>query len=343
VSLLVVDVVPVGVPARTFAKLAAVSRPSSTPPEAATEFSSGAGPVVAVVGATASGKSELALDLAERLGGEIVNTDSMQVYRGMDIGTAKLPPTQRRGITHHLLDVLDVTEPATVAEFQGWAREVIADCRERDVTPVLVGGSALYTRAILDRFEFPGTDPVVRARLEEELVEGGAETLHARLAEVDPAAAAQVLPSNGRRVVRALEVIEITGRPYSASLPEQRYHYDHAVQIGVDIDRDTLDRRIEQRVEQMWAQGFVDEVRVLVGQGLREGRTAHRALGYQQVLAFLDGELTEDEARERTISGTRRFARRQDSWFRKDPRITWVRYDDPARVERAMAAISAAG
>jgi tRNA dimethylallyltransferase len=257
----------------------------------------------------------------------------------MDIGTAKLPTAERRGITHHLMDVLDVTEPATVAEFQGWAREVIADCRERDVTPVLVGGSALYTRAILDRFEFPGTDPVVRARLEEELLEVGGESLHARLAELDPAAAAQVMPSNGRRVVRALEVIELTGRPYSASLPEQRYHYEHAVQIGVDIDRDALDRRIEQRVERMWAQGFVDEVRALVGQGLREGRTAHRALGYQQVLAFLDGELSEDEARERTTSGTRRFARRQDSWFRKDPRITWVRYDDPARVEQALAAI----
>ena len=326
---------PVGVPADTFAKLAAVSRRPSTPPAVTPVVA----PVVAVVGATASGKSDLALDLAERLGGEIVNTDSMQVYRGMDVGTAKLPAAERRGITHHLLDVLDVTEPATVAQFQGWAREVIADCRRRAVTPVLVGGSALYTRAILDRFEFPGTDPVVRARLEGELAEVGAAALHARLAEVDPAAAAQVLPSNARRVVRALEVIEITGRPYTASLPEQRYHYDHAVQIGVDIDRETLDLRIEQRVERMWAQDFVDEVRALVGHGLREGRTAHRALGYQQVLAFLDGELTHDQAKERTVTGTRRFARRQDSWFRKDPRITWVRYDDPERVEIALAAI----
>ncbi len=296
--------------------------------------------VVAVVGATASGKSELALDLAAALGGEIVNTDSMQVYRDMDIGTAKLPDDQRRGIPHHLLDVLDVTEPATVAEFQAMARAVIDECSQRGAVPVLVGGSALYTRAVLDQFDFPGTDPVVRARLEKELEELGSGALHARLRELDPAAAEQVMAANGRRVVRALEVIELTGRAYSASLPEQRYHYPHAAQIGVDIDRETLDHRIEQRVDRMWADGFVEEVRSLVAHGLREGRTAHRALGYSQVLAFLDGELTEAEARERTITGTRRFARRQDSWFRKDPRVTWVRYDDPDRVELALEAIS---
>jgi tRNA dimethylallyltransferase len=295
--------------------------------------------VVAVVGATASGKSALALDLAERLGGEVVNTDSMQVYRGMDIGTAKLPLPERRGLTHHLLDVLDVSEPATVAEFQRWARDVIDDCQRRDVSPVLVGGSALYTRAILDEFEFPGTDPAIRAHLEEELASVGASVLHSRLAERDPAAAAQVLPSNGRRIVRALEVIELTGRPFTASLPEQRYHYEHAVQIGLDIDRATLDARIEERVEHMWAAGLVAEVEALAGRGLREGRTSRRALGYQQVLAFLDGELTEAEAKGRTVTGTRRFARRQDSWFRKDPRITWVRHDDPARVERALEAV----
>jgi tRNA dimethylallyltransferase len=297
-------------------------------------------PVVAVVGATASGKSALALDLAERLGGEIVNTDSMQLYRGMDIGTAKLPPAERRGITHHVMDVMDVTEPATVAEFQGLARAVIEDCHRRQVTPVLVGGSALYTRAILDRFEFPGTDPGVRARLEEELATLGAEALHERLSGLDPVAAAQVVPSNGRRVVRALEVIEITGGPFSASLPERHYHYGRAVQIGVDIDREALDRRIEQRVDDMWAAGFVEEVRSLADAGLREGRTASRALGYQQVLAHLDGELSEEEAKEQTVSRTRRFARRQDSWFRKDPRITWVRYDDPERLTKALDAIA---
>ena len=293
------------------------------------------------MGATAAGKSGLALDLAERLGGEIVNTDSMQLYRGMDIGTAKLGPAERRGVAHHLLDVLEVTEPATVAEFQGWARAVIDDCRGRGVVPVLVGGSALYTRAVVDRFEFPGTDPVVRARLEGELAEIGPGRLHDRLAQVDPAAAAQVLPSNGRRVVRALEVVEITGRSFTATLPEQTYHHEATVQVGVEVDRDLLVERIDRRVDQMWADGLVAEVEGLVPRGLREGRTAHRALGYQQVLAMLDGELTEHEARERTASGTRRFARRQDSWFRKDPRVTWVAHDDPDRVDRAVAAVHA--
>ena len=296
------------------------------------------GPVVAVVGATAAGKSELALELAIRLGGEIVNTDAMQLYRGMDIGTAKLPPGDRRSIVHHLLDVLDVDEPATVAEFQSWAREVIDDCLRRGVTPVLVGGSALYVRAVLDEFSFPGTDPDVRARWERSLAAVGAEALHAELASRDPAAAERILPSNGRRIVRALEVIEITGQPFAASLPSPRYHYPGACQVGVDIDRPTLDARIAARVDAMWEAGLVDEVRELVVQGLREGRTANRALGYQQVLAFLAGSITEDEAREQTVTGTRRFARRQDSWFRKDPRITWVRWDDPARVDLALAA-----
>jgi tRNA dimethylallyltransferase len=295
--------------------------------------------VIAVVGATASGKSALALDLAERLGGEIVNTDSMQVYRGMDIGTAKLPPAERRGIAHHLIDVLEVSEPATVAQFQGWAREVIEDCHARGVVPILVGGSPLYTRGVLDEFEFPGTDPVVRARLEHELAEVGADALHSRLAEVDPVAAERVLASNGRRVVRALEVVEITGRPFSAMLPELTYHYAGAVQVGVEIPRDVLDQRIERRVGLMWELGLVDEVRALLPRGLREGRTASRALGYQQVLAFLDGQLTEDEARERTVTGTRRFARRQESWNRADPRIRWVAHDDEQLVETALEAI----
>jgi tRNA dimethylallyltransferase len=299
-------------------------------------------PIVAVVGATASGKSDLALGLAARLGGEIVNTDAMQVYRGMDIGTAKLPLAERRGIPHHLLDLLEVTEPATVAEFQGWAREVIAECRGRDVVPVLVGGSALYTRAILDEFDFPGTDPEVRARYDAELATHGPEALHRRLAEVDPAAAAGIIATNGRRIVRALEVIEITGRPFTATLPAPRYADPATVQIGVDIDRPTLDRRIAVRVEQMWQQGFVDEVRHLADRGLRDGLTANRALGYRQVLAFLDGEITEAEAIEQTIVGTRRFARRQDSWFRKDERIAWVSHDDPDKVDRALAAIGQA-
>jgi tRNA dimethylallyltransferase len=296
-------------------------------------------PIVAVVGATASGKSGLALDLVERLGGEIVNTDAMQVYRGMDIGTAKQPVADRRGIPHHLLDLLDVTEPATVAEFQGWARAVIADCRSRGAVPVLVGGSALYTRAILDEFEFPGTDPAVRARYDAELANLGPEALHRRLTEIDPTAAQGIIATNGRRIVRALEVIEITGRPFTSTLPEHRYADPLTVQIGMDIDRPTLDARIAARVEQMWAAGWIDEVRRLAENGLRDGLTANRALGYRQILAFLDGEVTEAEAKEQTINATRRFARRQDSWFRKDPRIVWVDHDDPNRVDVALGAV----
>jgi tRNA dimethylallyltransferase len=293
-------------------------------------------PVVAVVGPTAAGKSDLSLDLAERLGGEIVNTDAMQVYRGMDIGTAKLPPDERRGIPHHLLDLLEVTDPATVAEFQSRARAVVDDCRARRVTPVLVGGSALYTRAVLDRFEFPGTDDAVRRRLEDELAQVGPAALHERLRGLDPEAAAKVLPGNSRRVVRALEVIELTGRPFTASLPERRYFYDGTVQVGVRIPRPVLAERIELRVRRMWDDGLVDEVRRLVARGLRDGRTASRALGYRQVLAFLAGESTEAEAFDATVVGTRRFARRQDAWFRGDPRIGWVDWDDPDRVDRAV-------
>ena len=296
-------------------------------------------PIVAVVGATASGKTGLSLDLAERLGGEIVNTDAMAVYRGMDIGTAKPTAAERRGIPHHLLDVLSVREPLTVAEFQRTARSVIDELRARGAVPVLVGGSALYTRAILDRFEFPGTDADVRARLDAELAEVGSSELHRRLAGLDPEAAERILPENGRRVVRALEVIEITGRPFSASLPRMEYVDPASAQVGVDIDRPTLDERIERRVEQMFADGFVAEVAGLLKDGLAEGRTASRAIGYPEVTAYLAGELSLDEARERTVTATRRFARRQDAWFRKDSRITWVRYDDPDRVERALAAI----
>jgi tRNA dimethylallyltransferase len=297
-------------------------------------------PVVAIVGPTASGKSELSLDLAERLGGEVVNTDAMQVYRGMDVGTAKLPPAERRGIPHHLLDLLDVDQPASVAEFQRMARAVINELRGRGTAAVLVGGSALYTRAILDRFEFPGTDPVVRRRLEEVLAEEGAAALHQRLADADPLAAQGILPTNGRRIVRALEVIEITGLPFSASLPRLEYAFDNAHQIGVEIDRPTLDERIALRVDRMFEDGFVAEVEALLAKGLADSLTAIRAIGYREVTAYLRGELSEERAREATAAATRRFSRRQDSWFRKDPRITWVRWDDPERVDRAVAAVS---
>ena len=304
----------------------------------------GAVPIVAVVGATAAGKTGLSLDLAEALDGEIVNTDAMQVYRGMDIGTAKLPAAERRGIPHHLLDLLEITDAATVAEFQQFARDTIADLRAAGTVPVLVGGSALYTRAVVDRFDFPGTDPAVRERLEQELADAGVEALQARLAELDPVSAGRIeemTPGNGRRIVRALEVIEITGKPFSARLPVPEYVDPATIQIGVDIDRETLDARIEQRVGEMFEQGFVDEVRRLLDRGLLESRTALSAIGYRPVAAHLAGELTLAEARDRTVQQTRRFARRQDAWFRKDSRVVWVRYDDPDRVARAVAAVRA--
>jgi tRNA dimethylallyltransferase len=297
-------------------------------------------PIVAVVGATAAGKTGLSLDLAERLDGEIVNTDAMAVYRGMDIGTAKPPVDERRGIPHHLLDLLDVTEPLTVAEFQGWARTAIAEVRGRGHTPVLVGGSALYTRAVLDRFEFPGTEPDVRRALEADLAEVGPAALHARLATADPDAAARILPDNGRRIVRALEVVTITGRPFSASLPERVYADPHSIQIGVDIDRPTLDERIAERVKQMFEAGLVEEVRGLLDSGLEQGRTARTAIGYREVTSYLRGELRLDDAVEQTTTATRRFSRRQDSWFRKDPRVVWVPWDAPDRLERAVAAVA---
>lgn len=296
-------------------------------------------PLVAVVGPTAAGKSDLGVELALRLRGEVVNGDSMQLYRGMDIGTAKLPVPERRGVPHHLLDLLDVGEPATVAEFQTWAREAICDCRRRGVTPVVVGGSALYLRAVLDEFEFPGTDVDVRTRLEAELAVVGPGALHARLQALDPAAAKVILPTNGRRIVRALEVIEITGRPYQATLPHHVYAFDGVVQVGLDVPRDELDARIAARVDRMWSTGFVDEVRRLDRAGLRTGRTASRALGYRQVLSYLAGECTEAEAREATVRSTRRFARRQDTWFRRDPRIRWLPYDAPDLIARAVSAV----
>ncbi|MGA4981194.1 tRNA (adenosine(37)-N6)-dimethylallyltransferase MiaA [Streptomyces cellulosae] len=279
--------------------------------------------VIAVVGPTAAGKSDLGVFLAQRLGGEVVNADSMQLYRGMDIGTAKLTPEERGGVPHHLLDVWDVTETASVAEYQRMARARIDALLAEGRWPILVGGSGLYVRGAVDNLEFPGTDPEVRARLEEELALRGPGALHARLAAADPDAARAILPSNGRRIVRALEVIEITGRPFTANLPGHASVYD-TLQIGVDVARPELDERIARRVDRMWEAGLVEEVRALEAQGLREGRTASRALGYQQVLAALAGECTLEEARAETVRATKRFARRQDSWFRRDPRVHWL-------------------
>ncbi|MGX2994134.1 tRNA (adenosine(37)-N6)-dimethylallyltransferase MiaA [Streptomyces sp. JNUCC 64] len=279
--------------------------------------------VIAVVGPTAAGKSDLGVFLARELGGEVVNADSMQLYRGMDIGTAKLTPEERGGIPHRLLDVWDVTVTANVAEYQRLARAEIDRLLAAGRWPVLVGGSGLYVRGALDNLEFPGTDPVVRARLEEELALRGPGALHARLAAADPEAGRAILPGNGRRIVRALEVIEITGRPFTANLPGHDAVYD-TVQIGVDVPRPELDARIADRVDRMWEAGLVDEVRALQERGLRDGRTASRALGYQQILTALAGECDEREARDETVRATKRFARRQDSWFRRDPRVHWL-------------------
>lgn len=297
--------------------------------------------LVTIVGPTAAGKSDLAIGLAMALGNaEIVNVDSMQIYRGMDIGTAKLSPAQRAGIRHHLLDILDIMTPATVAEFQGWARQAIEDCRGRGVVPILVGGSALYIRAVLDKFEFPGTDPKIRARWDAALADRGPEALHAELSSRDPDAGEAILPTNGRRIVRALEVLELTGKPYAATLPAHEYAFDDVTVIGIDVPREILNERIARRVDLMWEQGLVDEVRALRDQGLEAGRTASRALGYAQVLDFLNGRITEDEAREATVTGTRRFARRQDQWFRKDDRIRWIPFDAKDKVEQALKIVN---
>ena len=294
--------------------------------------------LIAVVGATAAGKSDLAVDLALALDGEVINADSMQLYRGMDIGTAKLTVEERRGVPHHLLDVWDVTKAASVAEYQDLADAVIAGITARGKVPVLVGGSGLYIRAALGELDFPGTDEAIRDRLEAELTDHGPGPLHERLRAADPAAAAAILPSNGRRIVRALEVIELSGRPFSATMPG----YDGgrpAIQLGVQVDRADLDRRIEARVDRMWAAGFEAEVRQLAARGLRDGKTASRALGYQQMLRYLDGDLTLDQAREETARATRRFARRQESWFRRDPRVVWLSGGDGLRV-RALSEIA---
>jgi tRNA dimethylallyltransferase len=292
--------------------------------------------VVAVVGPTAAGKSDLAVALARAAGGEVVNADSMQLYRGMDIGTAKLTEADRGGVRHHLLDVWEVIETASVAEYQRMARAVADDLLARGAVPVLAGGSGLYLRAALDDLTFPGTDAAVRSRLEAELAASGPGPLHARLAATDPAAAAAILPSNGRRIVRALEVVEITGRPFAATLPEPRGYVYDAVQVGLDVPRPELDDRIARRVDRMWDQGFVDEVRELEKAGLRDGLTASRALGYAQVLRHLAGEWTEEQAKAETVRATRRFARRQDSWFRRDPRVRWLRHDRPDLLDAAL-------
>lgn len=295
-------------------------------------------PIVAVVGATATGKSELGLKLAEALGGEVVNADASQLYRGMDIGTAKVPVPERRGIPHHQLDVIDIIDEASVAAYQRSSRADIDAIQHRGATPILVGGSGLYVRAALDVLEIPPTDEAVRAAYEQRLESEGLALLFEELRSKDPDAATQILPTNGRRIVRALEVIELTGRPFSATMPRREF-VQPAVMIGLHAATATLDERIARRTHQMWEAGLLEEVTALERIGLRDGRTASRAIGYQQALAQLDGELTRDQAIEQTTAATRRLARRQASWFRPDKRIAWLEHDDPALLERALHAI----
>lgn len=286
--------------------------------------------VVVIAGPTATGKSDLALDLAQAWGGaehvEIVNADSMQVYRGMDIGTAKLPVSKRRGIAHHMLDIWPISQPVTVAQYQAAARERIGQIWDRGRRAILVGGSGLYIKAVIDELAFPGTDQAIRAALEARLEHEGPQALHERLRERDSVAAQLILPTNGRRLVRALEVIELTGAPFTAVLPidaQPRHEHYQAIQIGLDRERDALATRIADRVEQMWHAGFVDEVRTLQSIGLATSRTASHALGYHQVLAALAGDCSEADAKLATITSTRKFARKQRAWFRRDSRVQW--------------------
>jgi tRNA dimethylallyltransferase len=292
---------------------------------------------VVVVGPTATGKSDLAVTLARSLGGDVVNADAMQLYRGMDIGTAKLPPAGWCGVRHHLLDILDVTETASVATYQHEARRIMEELLAAGRVPVLTGGSGLYVQAVLDDLDFPGTDAEVRAQLEAELVEQGAPALHHRLHRLDPVAAGRILPSNGRRLVRALEVIRLTGRPFSAALPQPGQARFRAVIIGLDTDPAVLDAWVDARVDRMFTVGLVEEVRELLSRGLREGRTASRALGYQQVLAALDAGTDPACAAGPTAQATRRFIRRQRSWFRRDGRIKWLDSQNPDLLDAALS------
>ena len=297
--------------------------------------------VVVIVGPTAVGKTDLSLELAAHIDAEIINADSMQLYRGMDIGTAKVPFEQRHGIPHHMLDVLEVTQGATVSDYQRDARQVVEDIHARGKRVVVVGGSGLFVQGLLEDMQFPASDPDVRERLEQEAEEFGAPAMYERLQALDPAAAANVAPNNLRRVLRALEVIELTGEAPVTTL-KQLAEIVPSVRIGLRRDRAELDKRIEARVEIMWEQGLVDEVRTLEQAGLREGVTASKALGYAQVLDFLAGKTTEAEAKDLTVSSTRRYVRRQDSWFNRDTRINWLQADAPELFNQVLATVKSA-
>jgi len=300
--------------------------------------------LVAVVGPTGVGKSELALAIAEHIkmrGGaaEIVNCDSMQFYRGMDIGTAKLPLSERRGVPHHLLDWLEITDESTAADYQRVSRETIEELQSRGVTPIVCGGSMLYAAAVLNTFEFPARDEVLRASLELELIELGSNEMHRKLQSLDPTAASRIDPLNGRRVVRALEIVTVTGQPVAASLPDQPESWQSVLEIGLNSERAHLVQRLHQRASKMWAEGLVTEVESLIPLGIRDGKTSSRAIGYAQALSQIDGHISEPEAIEQTALLSSRYARRQMSWFRRDSRINWLDYQDNQATLKALALV----
>lgn len=295
---------------------------------------------IVICGATATGKSDLAVSLAKEIGAEIVNADSMQIYKGMDIGTAKLSPDERGGVTHHLLDVLNVTQDATVAWYQELARAAVSDIHSRGNDAIIVGGTGLYIKSILDDLNFPDTDAAVRRKLTEEAKEFGIVQLFNRLVQLDPAAAAAIDRQNERRVIRALEVIEITGKPFTANLPrEDSSLYPDALQFGLVMDRTELGTRVEARVDQMWRKGFVEEVDRLIEEGITGATTARRALGYAQIIAMRNGEITESVAIEETKRATRQYVRRQETWFSRDARINWISPVQP-RLETVLNKIN---
>jgi tRNA dimethylallyltransferase len=296
--------------------------------------------VVVICGATATGKSDIAIEVAKAIGAEIINADSMQLYKGMDIGTAKLSLDERQGVPHHLLDILSVKEDSTVAWYQELARRTISEIHARNKHAVIVGGTGLYIKAILDDLNFPDTDPVIRARLESEALELGTDSLFSRLQIEDPAAALAIDRANTRRVIRALEVIEITGKPFTANLPrEDSSRYPDAMQFGLVMEREHLRERIDHRVDRMWEKGFVAEVDLLITDGILEGATAQRAIGYSSLIAMRSGSITEEEAKEETKRATRQYARRQETWFSRDARITWVAPHQP-RLETILQKIN---
>ncbi len=287
-------------------------------------------PLIIICGPTATGKSDLALEVAEKFNGEVINADSMQLYRGMDIGTAKLTVEERRSIPHHLLDILTVDQDASVAQYQGLARAAVDEIRERGKSAIIVGGTGLYIKSIIDEMNFPETDPALRKRLEDEAELLGTAELYSRLRVLDPEAAAAIEPANTRRIIRALEVIEVTGEPYSANLPsDTSLRYPDALHFGLAMERANLAPRIEARVHRMFEQGLVDEVRNLIDQGLLEGTTAQRAIGYAQVISFINGEISLEQAIEETIIATRQYVRRQETWFKRDQRIQWIGEGQP--------------